>query len=61
MTYYESYTNCASFEQAIEQAKRDVLVAATILGNNQDRIKAIQDAINKAEAYFRERRDDETD
>ena len=61
MTYYESYINLDSFEKAKEKAKKDTKIAVTILGNNPDRIKAIEDAINKAEIYFRERREEDLD
>ena len=47
MTYYESYIACGSIEKAKEKAIEDVKVAI-FLGNNPDRIKAIEDALNEA-------------
>lgn len=47
MTYYEAYSACKTEEEIKERAKRDTKVAI-FLGNNPDRIKAIEDAMNKA-------------
>ena len=51
MTYYESYRDIlrlnGTVEQVKEAAKRDVRIAI-FLGNNPDRLKAIEDAMNKA-------------
>ena len=47
MTYYESYSACEDVEEIKERAMRDTKVAV-FLGNNPDRIKAIEDAMNKA-------------
>lgn len=47
MTYYESYSACKDEEEIKEMAMRDTKVAV-FLGNNPDRIKAIEDAMNKA-------------
>lgn len=47
MTYYETYSACKTEEEIKERAKRDTEVAI-FLGNNPDRIKAIEDAMNKA-------------
>lgn len=47
MTYYEAYSACKTEEEIKESAKRDTKVAI-FLGNNPDRIKAIEDAMNKA-------------
>ena len=46
MTYYEKYKKCDSIETIIEQVKQDIKIAI-FLGNNPDRIKAIEDAMNK--------------
>ena len=47
MTYYEKYSACQNEEEIKEKAIRDTKVAI-FLGNNPDRIKAIEDAMNKA-------------
>lgn len=47
MTYYESYKELGSVEQIKEKAIQDTKVAV-FMGNNPDRIKAIEDAMNKA-------------
>lgn len=47
MTYYEKYSACQNEEEIKEKAIRDVKIAI-FLGNNPDRIKAIEDAMNKA-------------
>lgn len=47
MTYYEAYKACNSVEQIKAMAIQDTEVAI-FLGNNTDRIKAIEDAMNKA-------------
>lgn len=54
MTYYESYSACQNEEEIKEKAIRDAKVAI-FLGSNPDRIKAIQDAMNKAIADKAER------
>jgi hypothetical protein len=46
MTYYEAYSTCQNEEKIKEMAIRDTEVAI-FLGNNPDRIKAIEDAMNK--------------
>ena len=47
MTYYEKYSACQNEAEIKEMAIRDTKVAI-FLGNNPDRIKAIEDAMNKA-------------
>lgn len=47
MTYLESYRSANSVEKVIEMAKEDAKIAL-FLGNNPDRIKAIEDAMNQA-------------
>lgn len=47
MTYYESYSACKDVEEIKERAMCDTKVAI-FLGNNPDRIKAIEDAMNRA-------------
>jgi len=47
MTYYEAYSAYKTEEKIKEMAKRDIKVAI-FLGANPDRIKAIEDAMNKA-------------
>lgn len=47
MTYLESYMSLATVEQIKRKVKRDIKVAI-FLGNNPDRIKAIEDAMNEA-------------
>lgn len=47
MTYYEAYFACQNEAEIKEMAIRDTKVAI-FLGNNPDRIKAIEDAMNKA-------------
>lgn len=58
MTYYESYSACQNEEEIKEMAIRDTKVAI-FLGNNPDRIKAIEDAMNKAIKNKAERSDKE--
>lgn len=48
MTYYEIYSACQSVEEIKEKAKQDAKEAIYLLGNNPDRIKAIEEAMNKA-------------
>lgn len=48
MTYYESYSQLATIEEIKTKASEDAEIAALIMGNNPDRIKAIEDAMNKA-------------
>lgn len=47
MTYYESYKALQTAEAIKEKAISDTKVAI-FLGGNKDRIKAIEDAMNKA-------------
>lgn len=47
MTYYEAYSACQNEVKIKEMAMHD-LKMAIFLGNNPDRIKAIEDAMNKA-------------
>ncbi len=47
MTYYESYIACGLPEKAKAKAVQDAKVAM-FLGNNPDRLRAIEDALNKA-------------
>lgn len=47
MTYYESYSACKDEEEIKKLAMHDTKIAV-FLGNNPDRIKAIEDAMNKA-------------
>ena len=47
MTYYEKYSTCQNDIEIKEMAIRDTKVAI-FLGNNPDRIKAIEYAMNKA-------------
>ena len=47
MTYYESYSQLATIEDIKAKAIVDAEIAM-IMGNNPDRIKAIEDAMNKA-------------
>lgn len=54
MTYYEAYSACQNEVEIKEMAMRDIKVAI-FLGNNSDRIKAIEDAMNKAIANKAER------
>lgn len=53
MTYLESYRALNSIEAIKEKAIADTKIAI-FLGNNPDRIKAIEDAMNKAIAERRE-------
>lgn len=46
MTYYEKYSKLQSEEELKDWMKRDTY-AAVVLGNNPDRIKAIEDAGNR--------------
>ena len=52
MTYYETYSACQTEEEIKEMAIKDTRVAI-VLGNNPDRIKAIENAMNKAIADIR--------
>ncbi len=56
MTYYESYSACRNEEEIKEKAIQDTKVAI-FLGNNPDRIKAIEEAMDKAIADKEERED----
>ena len=47
MTYYESYSLLPTVEDIKAKAIRDTEIAI-FMGNNPDRIKAIEDAMNKA-------------
>ena len=47
MTYYEVYSACSTVEEIKEKAIADTKVAI-IFGNNPDRIRAIEDAMNRA-------------
>lgn len=58
MTYYEKYSACQNEAEIKEKAIHDAKVAI-FLGNNPDRIKAIEDAMNKAIADKAERSDKE--
>jgi hypothetical protein len=53
MTYLEAYRQCKSVEEIKEMAIRDTKIAI-FLGNNQDRIKSIEDAMNQAIAERKE-------
>lgn len=46
MTYYEKYSKLQSEEELKDWMKRDTYIAV-VLGNNPDRIKAIEDAGNR--------------
>ena len=52
MTYYEKYSACQTEEQIKEMAIDDTK-DALFLGGNPDRIKAIENAMNKAIADMR--------
>lgn len=58
MTYYEAYSACQNEVEIKEMAIRDT-ETAILLGNNPDRIKAIEDAMNKAIANKAEVRNKE--
>lgn len=45
MTYYEKYQSCNTLTELKEEAVKDTKVAIFI-GNNPDRIQAIEDAMN---------------
>lgn len=47
MTYYEAYLKLSTIEEIQQMAERDSTIAY-YLGNNPDRIKAIEEAMNKA-------------
>ena len=47
MTYYEAYSACKTEEEIKEKAIADTKVAI-LLGNNPDRIRAIENAMNRA-------------
>ncbi len=53
MTYLESYRQCKTVEEIKQKAVQDTKVAIFI-GNNLDRIKAIEDAMNQAIAERKE-------
>ena len=55
MTYYEKYSACRNKEEIKEMVIRDVKVAI-FMGGNPDRMKAIEDAMNKAITDKEERR-----
>lgn len=57
MTYLEAYRSLPTVEAIKEMAISDTKIAI-FLGNNPDRIKAIEDAMNVA---IRERGENETD
>ena len=46
MTYEESYRKFNNIEDAKEQVKKDIRIAWTF-GGNPDRLKAIEDALNR--------------
>lgn len=46
MTYYERYQTAQDKEDLLDMMKDDAIVAV-FLGNNPDRIKAIEDAGNR--------------
>jgi len=48
MTYYEKYSACQNVEEIKEMAIRDVKRVAIFMGGSPDRIKAIEDAMNRA-------------
>lgn len=56
MTYYEAYSACQNEAEIKEMAIRDTKVAFCF-GDSPDRIKAIEDAMNKAIADKIERSD----
>lgn len=56
MTYLEAYRQCKTVEAIKVMAHKDIKVAI-LMGNNLDRIRAIQDAMNQAIA---EREEDDT-
>ena len=53
MTYIESYRQCKTVEEIKQKAVQDTKIAIFI-GNNPDRIKAIEDAMNQAMAERKE-------
>jgi hypothetical protein len=55
MTYIESYMKLASIEEIEEKARMDVYIAVLFLGGNEDRINAINEAMNKAIKAIKER------
>lgn len=57
MTYYESYSSCQTEDEIKEKAIADTKIAI-FLGNNPDRIKAIENAMNNAIANIRGENDD---
>ena len=57
MTYYESYSSCQTEDEIKEKAIADTKIAI-FLGNNPDRIKAIENAMNNAIANIRGKSDD---
>ena len=59
MTYYESYSSCHTEDEIKERAKDDAIIAI-FLGNNPDRIKAIESAMNKAITNMRKGEKNET-
>ena len=56
MTYYETYSGCQTEEEIKEMVIKDTRIAI-VLGNNPDRIKAIENAMNKAIADMRGEQD----
>jgi hypothetical protein len=47
MTYYEAYSACKNITEIKKMAIHDTEIAI-FLGNNPDRIKAIENAMNQA-------------
>jgi hypothetical protein len=58
MTYYESYSSCKTEGEIKRKVVNDTKVAI-FLGNNPDRIRAIEDAMNRAIAELRGEQDDQ--
>ena len=56
MTYLESYRELDSIEAIKRKAQNDAWIAMRFMGNNPDRMKAIEDAMNIA---IREREDND--
>jgi hypothetical protein len=46
MTYYETFSALLSFDELKSEVKHQTVVAI-LMGGNPDRIKAIEDAMNK--------------
>ena len=53
MTYLEAYRQCKTVEEIKQKAVQDTKVAI-FMGNNPDRIKAIEDAMNQVIAERKE-------